>query len=80
MDTPGFTSFDVPVVNESELQYMFPEFESYIGSCRFNGCRHLKEPDCAVIKAVSEGNISEERYNSYAAQIDELRKREKKKY
>ena len=64
-DTPGFTSFDANLKDEHELVLYFPEFRTYLGKCRFDDCRHLEEPDCAIRKALSEGKISESRYNSY---------------
>jgi len=67
-DTPGFASFDltqmVPIMKE-ELHNHFPEFAPYIGSCRFDNCAHLREPDCAVLKAVKEGKIHPSRHESY---------------
>lgn len=72
-DTPGFASFDIemmqPIAKE-ELQHLFIEFEPYIGTCRFADCAHLKEPDCAVRRAVAEGKISEVRYKSYERLYD----------
>lgn len=79
-DTPGFTSFDAPDIGEDELHELFPDIEPYIGSCRFNGCRHLAEPGCAVTAAVKEGKIHKSRYDSYCSQLDEIRERERKKY
>ena len=67
-DTPGFASLDVTMTNvilKEQLQYDFPDFSPYLGSCRFHDCAHLKEPDCAVMKAVAAGEISESRYRSY---------------
>ena len=58
-----------------ELRYLYPEFEEYEGDCRFNGCMHLAEPDCAVKKAVEEGKISAERYDSYGKIYAELKER-----
>ena len=68
-DTPGFASLDVTMTNvilKEQLQYDFPEFAPYLGSCRFHDCAHLKEPGCAVTAAVSAGLIGESRYASYA--------------
>ncbi len=79
-DTPGFTSFDVPEVAESDLQFLFPDIARYVGQCKFNGCRHLKEPGCAVQEAVKNGEINDLRYKSYCGQIDEIRERERNKY
>lgn len=67
-DTPGFSSFDLTQmqpIRKEELQYDFPEFREYIGRCRFDNCAHIKEPGCAVISALQEGNISPTRHSSY---------------
>ena len=67
-DTPGFASLDVTMTNvilKEQLQYDFPDFGPYLGSCRFHDCAHLKETDCAVMKAVAAGEIAESRYRSY---------------
>lgn len=72
-DTPGFASFDIEMmqpIEKEQLQNLFTEFEPYIGSCRFADCAHLKEPDCAVTRAVAEGKISESRYRSYERLYD----------
>ena len=68
-DTPGFASLDVTMTNvilKENLQYDFPDFSPFLGSCRFDDCAHLKEPGCAVTQAVAEGRIAESRYRSYA--------------
>ena len=64
-DTPGFTSFEVSLDDEAELASYFPEFSECLGKCRFNDCRHINEPDCAVREAVDRKNISLSRYESY---------------
>ena len=67
-DTPGFSSFDtdqMDVILKENLQYAFPDFSPYIGSCQFHDCSHRKEPGCAVVSAVSSGEIEETRYDSY---------------
>jgi ribosome biogenesis GTPase len=46
----------------------------YIGKCRFDNCKHLKEPGCAVRAALSNGQIAASRYASYAAQQEEIKK------
>lgn len=74
-DTPGFTSFDILEASEEDLAGYYPEMRPYLGQCRFDNCRHIKEPDCMVRKAVEEGTISRERYASYVTQIEEMRAR-----
>lgn len=67
-DTPGFASFEVDLLEPircEELQLAFREFAPYLGDCRFQDCRHLKEPDCAVRDALERGKIAPERYESY---------------
>ena len=70
-DTPGFSDVGLWDVPGERLEGCFPEFEPHLGSCRFRGCRHLKEPDCAVLSAVDEGTIAPSRYQSYRALREE---------
>ncbi len=77
-DTPGFTSFDIPEIEEDELRHLYPEIERFGGRCRYDNCRHLKEPGCAVKEAVKAGDISAVRYASYKTNMKEIR--EKRKY
>lgn len=77
MDTPGFTSFYVSDIEAEYLKYYFDEFEAYEGKCRFNGCVHINEPDCAVKQAVEEGIISRVRYNNYIEIYNELKEQRK---
>ena len=67
-DTPGFSSFDtdqMDVMLKENLQYAFPDFGPYIGSCQFHDCTHRKEPGCAVTAALAAGEIEQSRYDSY---------------
>ena len=70
IDTPGFSSeseSDVSFVYKENLQFDFPEFEPFIGKCRFTSCSHTGEKDCAVKNAVDSGLIDEIRYKNYVA-------------
>lgn len=67
-DTPGFSSFDtdqMDIMLKENLQYAFPDFREYLGSCQFHDCTHRKEPGCAVRKALDEGLLEPTRYDSY---------------
>jgi ribosome biogenesis GTPase len=77
-DTPGFTSFEVLEVEEDELHHLYPEMIPYLGQCKYDDCRHIKEPGCRVLEALDEGKINKSRYNSYAQQYKDIK--EKKKY
>ena len=76
-DTPGFTSFDILEAEEDELQHLYPEIAPYAGKCRYDDCRHIKEPECAVREAVEDGKISQQRYDSYKTQLEEIRNKDK---
>lgn len=50
-DTPGFASLEAQKlcrIPKEDIQHTFPEFEPYFGQCRFTGCSHRAETDCAV--------------------------------
>lgn len=64
-DTPGFSSLDFTRLDVSDLDSRIPDFEQYIGECRFANCRHLKEPGCAVKEALQEGRINPSIYEDY---------------
>ena len=78
MDTPGFSSLYTNEFEKEELKYYFTEFEPYEGTCRFLGCDHVHEPDCAVKEALEEGKIHPIRYENYLEMYKELK--EKRRY
>ena len=79
-DTPGFTSLYVTDIDKDELRDYFVEFNAYRDNCRFDTCRHIREPGCAVKEALEEGRISRIRYDNYCLMFEELEKQEKRKY
>ena len=77
IDTPGFASLDIPLLNEGEhLQNYYPEFLKYKGSCKFNTCKHINEPGCAVKKALNDGLIDRVRYENYLRLAEEVKNME----
>ena len=72
LDTPGFSSLALDFLTEETLEEHFPEIHELGHQCRFNGCRHLKEPGCKVKESVENGDISESRYTNYAMFLNEL--------
>ncbi|MCI5501713.1 MAG: ribosome small subunit-dependent GTPase A [Lachnospiraceae bacterium] len=77
MDTPGFTSLSLPDVEKEDLKEFYPEFDEYRDKCRFLGCVHINEPDCAVKNAVEEDRISLGRYENYKQFYEEISNRKK---
>jgi len=78
MDTPGFTSLEIPDITKEELGGYYPEFRTYEPFCKFRGCAHLSEPSCGVKEAVEAGKISTVRYENYKILYRELQ--ETKRY
>lgn len=74
VDSPGFSSISLDVLDltAEELADYFNEFEPYRGQCRFGNCVHRNEPGCAVVQAVTRGEIHLERYESYERMYEEL--------
>ena len=65
VDTPGMREFGLWNVQPAQLPMLFPEMRPHLGQCRFAGCTHTHEPDCAIKQAVSAGKISDHRYQSF---------------
>jgi ribosome biogenesis GTPase len=65
IDTPGIRELGIFDIRPEELGHYFREMRALMNECRFNNCRHVNEPGCAVVKAVEEGDIEISRYESY---------------
>lgn len=65
VDTPGFQSFGLAHLSESQRMHAMREFAPLLGRCRFNNCRHHDEPGCAIRDAASRGEIDALRYRLY---------------
>ncbi|MTI67592.1 MAG: ribosome small subunit-dependent GTPase A [Firmicutes bacterium] len=73
VDTPGFSSLNINFADEDNLDYFFKEIYEYKNMCKFTGCKHHKEPKCAVKEALEEGQISKDRYNNYIKFLHEIK-------
>jgi len=80
VDTPGFSSFELSNIKCEELQLFYPEFGSYLGSCRFTGCSHISEPGCSVKEAMEKGDVDVGRYNRYVQLYNILKQNEANKW
>lgn len=65
IDSPGVRGFALWGIDADGVRHHFPEFVERAPACRFADCRHIHEPQCAVLAAVDEGEIAESRYDSY---------------
>ena len=67
IDTPGIRELGIIDIEKQELGHFFPEIRDRMHECRFNNCRHINEPGCAVLDALEEGEIAHSRYDSYTS-------------
>lgn len=73
MDTPGFSSLNIPGLSSEDLWKYYEEFLPYEENCRFQGCSHIHEPDCGIKAALKEGRIHPNRYENYVNLYGELK-------
>lgn len=64
IDTPGMRELGMWDVSEG-LDKTFQDVEQYLGNCKFSDCTHTNEPGCKILEAISNGELSEDRFNSY---------------
>ena len=65
IDSPGVRDFAPAIDLLDERTLGFPEVEARAPNCRFQDCKHMQEPDCAVMAAVETRELSARRYESY---------------
>jgi ribosome biogenesis GTPase len=71
IDSPGFQEFGLYHLTEGMLERAFVEFKPFLGGCKYYNCRHLAEPQCAVLQAVEDGKIAPIRHELYAQLLHE---------
>lgn len=74
-DTPGFSSLDFSEIDLDVLPECFPEFLDIQHLCKFRGCKHIKEPKCAVKQELEDDKILSERYEHYVEFYEEISNR-----
>jgi len=65
IDSPGLQEFGLHHLSTDDLEHAFIEFRPYLGKCRFNNCKHLQEPDCAIKEAMAINKVTPERLAIY---------------
>ena len=80
LDTPGFSLLEQSIADPSELCSLYPEMRGVESACRFTGCKHISEPECAVKAKVSEGLLSKGRYDRYVTIYKEIEELYKHRY
>ena len=64
IDTPGVREFGLTIDDAGSLAAIL-DISDLAKSCRFKDCKHSGEPDCAVLKAVNNGILAPDVYESY---------------
>jgi ribosome biogenesis GTPase len=72
LDTPGMREFQL-WADEEVLETTFGEISELAADCRFTDCSHEQEPGCEVRRALEDGSLSQERFQSYRKLQRELR-------
>ncbi|MCJ8288146.1 MAG: ribosome small subunit-dependent GTPase A [Crocinitomicaceae bacterium] len=71
VDTPGIRAFGITELEKSVMSHYFPEMRKKMNECKFNNCKHMNEPKCAIKEAVEAGEIDESRYATYMQLMEE---------
>lgn len=90
VDTPGMREIALGDVTGG-IDETFLDIVELEKCCKFNNCRHITEPGCAIKAAIAAGNLSEERFAMYQSMQQEsrqyfdrkavaLKRRERKKH
>lgn len=77
IDSPGIKGFGIIDMEAAEISKFFPDIAKFALECRFDDCKHLNEPSCAVLEALEDQKIAASRYNSYKSILLDL---DEKKY
>jgi len=73
IDSPGIREFGLWHMDAEEILEGFIEFRPYLGHCKFRDCSHNHEPNCALLKALEKGDISQSRMDSYRSILNSLK-------
>lgn len=65
IDSPGIREFGLWHIDKQSLLEGFREFQPFLGRCKYRDCQHQQEPGCALRQALADGDISEQRMQSY---------------
>jgi ribosome biogenesis GTPase len=76
VDTPGIREFTLWDLEKAEVPRYFPGILKLSGDCKMPDCSHTHEPDCAVKRAVENGDYPKERYDSYCRILESVERPE----
>lgn len=65
IDSPGVRQFSLEHLTRLDIQAGFTEISTHSMNCKFNDCSHQHEPECAVLAALANAQIDDDRYKHY---------------
>lgn len=65
IDSPGVREFAMWHLDDEQIFDGFIEFKPFHGMCKFRDCQHKNDPGCALKQAIADGEVTEQRYQSY---------------
>ncbi len=71
IDTPGIRAFGLIDFDKADLWHYFPEMVALKDNCKFNNCKHINEPHCAIKAALESGDIDASRYYNYVQMFED---------
>ena len=74
-DTPGWKSLALWDTEPEELDGYFPDIAPLVAQCRFSDCTHSHEPGCGVLAGIENGELHEERFDSFLRMREGLEKK-----
>ncbi len=64
IDNPGIRDVGIAVA-DTGIENVFDEITLLSNECKFSDCTHIHEPGCAVLQAVRDGRLEEDKYQNY---------------
>jgi ribosome biogenesis GTPase / thiamine phosphate phosphatase len=61
IDSPGMQVFGLAHFSRLDIERAFPEFRDALGQCKFRDCKHLHEPNCALLATVAASKATSQR-------------------
>jgi ribosome biogenesis GTPase / thiamine phosphate phosphatase len=72
IDSPGMKELGLFNFEPYEVSHFMPDLKEFLPGCKFGTCLHKDEPECAVKKALEDGEINPRRYYSYLKIMDDF--------
>lgn len=76
LDSPGIRGLELTDAGQS-VAAVFEDIVDLTAQCRFNDCKHDKEPGCAINDALKSGELTQRRFDNYSKILEEQEAKDK---